>query len=69
MLPAPTLSTCSLVLESHGPWLPSSAWKLSAQSSSFWQEDTQPSEESLEDPSSSRLSHLPSSSSSGASTS
>merc|ERR1712130_563156 len=23
MLPAPTLSTCSLVLESHGPWLPS----------------------------------------------
>merc|ERR1712107_976649 len=23
MLPAPTLSTCSLALESHGPWLPS----------------------------------------------
>ena len=105
MLPAPTPSTCSWVLESHGPWLPStgsprawpsmspseglflffihltlsssawdslwpsSAWKLSVQSSSFWPEDTQPSEESLEDPSSSRQFHLPSSSSSGASTS
>merc|ERR1719346_982907 len=23
MLPAPTLSTCSLALETHGPWLPS----------------------------------------------
>merc|ERR1719264_1975902 len=53
MFPAPTPSTCSWVLESHGPWLPSTG-KLSVQSSSFWPEDTQPSEESLEDPSSSR---------------